>query len=192
MMWCTRDLKLLLWHSEHCRKEDDVFYHTVMTKTKTMCLKDPTYAIFLKSRPDQTRQTRPDQALSDIWYSHNSLFQVSDCWSSGTCSSTPSTLYCFWSPFGGGFMQWSKSDDLTFEVAPTHRSTLDCFRLGPLASLSRPPTPAMGPHRSFEISLLCTVGKGANFKETEKWNPTHPLQKREKNNLHKWVNLCCL
>ena len=41
---------------KYCRKEDDVFYHTVMTKTKTntktktKCIEDPTYAIFLKSR----------------------------------------------------------------------------------------------------------------------------------------------
>ena len=39
---------------KYCRKEDDVFYHTVMTKTKTKtktkCREDPTYAIFSKSR----------------------------------------------------------------------------------------------------------------------------------------------
>ena len=39
---------------KYCRKEDDVFYHTVMTKTntktKTKCIEDPTYAIFSKSR----------------------------------------------------------------------------------------------------------------------------------------------
>ena len=31
---------------KYCRKEDDVFYHTVMTitKTKTMFIEDPTYA----------------------------------------------------------------------------------------------------------------------------------------------------
>ena len=46
----------------YSRKEDDVFYHTVMTKTKTktntitktktktQCIEDPFYAIFLKSR----------------------------------------------------------------------------------------------------------------------------------------------
>ena len=35
---------------KYCRKEDDVFYHTVMTKTKTKGIEDPTYAIFSKSR----------------------------------------------------------------------------------------------------------------------------------------------
>ena len=53
---------------KYCCKEDDVFYYTVMTitkkktnaktntktttntKTKTMCIEDPTYAIFLKSK----------------------------------------------------------------------------------------------------------------------------------------------
>ena len=53
---------------KYCRKEDDVFYHMVMTnkntKTKTKCIEDPTYAIFSKSRQfkDITYdQTRPDQ-----------------------------------------------------------------------------------------------------------------------------------
>ena len=38
------------------RKEDDIFYHMVMTntntktKTNTKCIEDPTYAIFSKSR----------------------------------------------------------------------------------------------------------------------------------------------
>ena len=37
---------------KYCRKEDYVFYHTVMTKTKTKTksIEDPTYAIFSKSR----------------------------------------------------------------------------------------------------------------------------------------------
>ena len=37
---------------KYCRKEDDVFYHTVKTKTKTETkdIEDPTYAIFLKSK----------------------------------------------------------------------------------------------------------------------------------------------
>ena len=44
---------------KYCRKEDDVSYHTVMTKTntktkakrqKTKCIEDPTYPIFSKSR----------------------------------------------------------------------------------------------------------------------------------------------
>ena len=43
---------------KYCRKEDDVFYHMVMTntntktktKTKTKCIEDTTYAIFSKSR----------------------------------------------------------------------------------------------------------------------------------------------
>ena len=37
---------------KYCQKEDDVFYHTVMTntKTKTKCIEDPIYAIFSKSR----------------------------------------------------------------------------------------------------------------------------------------------
>ena len=35
---------------KYCQKEDDVFYHTVMTKTKTKCTEDPTYAIFSNSR----------------------------------------------------------------------------------------------------------------------------------------------
>ena len=56
---------------KYCRKEDDVFYHTVMTKTKTKCIKDPTYAIFLKSRGSKDIkydiQTRPDQCtLADL------------------------------------------------------------------------------------------------------------------------------
>ena len=55
---------------KYCQKEDDVFYHTVMTKTKTntktttKCIEDPTYAIFLKSRElmdIKYDQTRPDQ-----------------------------------------------------------------------------------------------------------------------------------
>ena len=62
---------------KYCHKEDDAFYHTVITnintktntKTKTKCIEDPTYAIFSKSSEfkdinyDQTRpdQTRPDQ-----------------------------------------------------------------------------------------------------------------------------------
>ena len=58
---------------KYCRKEDDVFYHTVMTKTKTKtktkCIEDPTYAIFLKSREfkgfkydqDRTGQDRTGQ-----------------------------------------------------------------------------------------------------------------------------------
>ena len=60
-------------HMKYCRKEDAVFYHTVMTntktKTKTKCLKDPIYAIFfwkaggpsisnMTSRPDQTLHSR--------------------------------------------------------------------------------------------------------------------------------------
>ena len=65
---------------KYCRKEDVVFYHTVMmitktkTNTKTKCKEDPKYTIFLKSRefkdtkydrtgPDQDRsgQNRTDQ-----------------------------------------------------------------------------------------------------------------------------------
>ena len=55
---------------KYCRKEDHVFYHTVMTKTKTntktktKCIEDPTYAIFLKSRGFKDikyDQTRTDQ-----------------------------------------------------------------------------------------------------------------------------------
>ena len=57
---------------KYCRKEDDVFYHTVMTKTKTKtktkaktkCIEDPTYAIFSKSsefKDIKYDQTRPDQ-----------------------------------------------------------------------------------------------------------------------------------
>ena len=52
---------------KYCRKEDDVFYHTVMTKTKTKCIKDPTYAIFSKSREFKdikSDQTRTDQDRS--------------------------------------------------------------------------------------------------------------------------------
>ena len=54
---------------KYCRKEDDVFYHTVMTKTKTntKCLKDPSHAIFLKSRE-----------FKDIKYDTNSDHKYKD------------------------------------------------------------------------------------------------------------------
>ena len=57
---------------KYCQKEDDVFYHTVMTKTKTKtktkCIEDPTYAIFLKSREFKDikyDQTRTDQGREE-------------------------------------------------------------------------------------------------------------------------------
>ena len=54
---------------KYCRKEDHVFYHTVMTRTKAKCIEDPTYAIFLKSRQFKDikyDQTRTDFNLADL------------------------------------------------------------------------------------------------------------------------------
>jgi len=65
---------------KYCRKEDDVFYHMVITKTntktktKTKCIEDTTYAIFSKSREFKdikfhhfitSSQTRPGQDRSE-------------------------------------------------------------------------------------------------------------------------------
>ena len=54
---------------KYCRKEDHVFYHTVMTRPKAKCIEDPTYAIFLKSRQFKDikyDQTRTDFNLADL------------------------------------------------------------------------------------------------------------------------------
>jgi len=72
---------------KYCRKEDDVFYHMVITKTntktktktetktKTKCIEDTTYAIFSKSREfkdikfhhfiTSSLHPRPDQDRTD-------------------------------------------------------------------------------------------------------------------------------
>ena len=52
---------------EYCCNEDDVFYHIVMTNTKTKtktnikCIEDPTYAIFSKS--SQFKDINSDESL---------------------------------------------------------------------------------------------------------------------------------
>ena len=72
---------------KYCCNEDDVFYHIVMTNTKTKtntkCIEDPTYAIFSKSRQfkdinyDQTRpgQRREESNLADLILELAFLFQ---------------------------------------------------------------------------------------------------------------------
>ena len=58
---------------KYCRKEDDVFYHTVMTKTKTntktktKCIEDPTYAIFSKSREFKDTDAEYKDKYIDIY-----------------------------------------------------------------------------------------------------------------------------